>query len=75
MVKQFNQKAKIINPKIHMETHKTQNSQTILKTKKKPGRLALSNFKTNHRAPEMMTSWSWPKDGHIDQWHRSEHQE
>jgi hypothetical protein len=53
--------------KIHMETQKTSNSQTILSKISNAGTITISNFKLYYRAITIKTAWNWNKNRQEDQ--------
>lgn len=55
-----------VDPKIHMKVQGSQNSQTILKNKKKSRKTDTSQFHNLLQTKVLKTVWYWPKYRHTD---------
>ena len=55
-----------------MEIQKIQNSQTILRKKKKAGDIMLPNLEPYYKATATKRVWYWHKNRYIDEWNRIE---
>jgi hypothetical protein len=63
------------NPKVHMESQKTPNSQSNSEQKKKNNEsILISDFKIYCRAIVIKLAWCWFKKN-VDQWNRIVHPE